>query len=162
MQSCVCWSNDSPSWGIWYWTKIFLSTKIRSNVPRRSQAKEMKFFLPWAILATDTLSTCTISIRHYYWLLLILLFLECNPRIGHLRQFSDCLLIHASHTLLEEIRGLWSRSEDCEADPRIVKPIWGLWSQSEDCEANLRIDMQSSKLRFMQDNPWIVPSVLCT
>ena len=47
-----------PSWGLQCWTKNLPSTKVGSNVPRRSQARETKFFLPWAIPATDALCTC--------------------------------------------------------------------------------------------------------
>lgn len=46
------------------WKNLHFYKKVRSIVPRRRQAEEMKFFLSGTIPVTD--KSCTFNIMHYY------------------------------------------------------------------------------------------------
>ena len=91
--------------------KNLLSTKVESNVPRRSQAKEMKFAVPAmdALWMRTMLAWFSIFLVHFGWIGFIphcAYFFQCNPRIRHPGQSKDCLLIHALCTSLGTVWGL--------------------------------------------------------
>lgn len=79
--------------------KTFLSTRVGSNELISRQIKEMNFFPPWAIPATEALCTCINQCQHNFWSTRL-----CHPFLGSVWEdwLISCLVILP-----------WVQSSDC-------------------------------------------------